>query len=52
VPLSRNILRGRHYECLIKYESLSQTRYTSKLMIRDLVLTQPFHFEKTGLQPE
>lgn len=46
VPISRNTLRGRNFQCVIRYESLSQTRYETKLAIRDLVLTPPFHFDK------
>ena len=46
VPISRNTLVARHYDCVIQYESLSQTPYASKLTIRNLVLTPPFGFGK------
>jgi hypothetical protein len=47
VPISRNTLVGRHYNCVIKYESLSQTRYETRLTIRSLVLTPPFNWRQT-----
>jgi hypothetical protein len=46
VPISRNILVNRHYDCVIQYESLSQTRYATRLTIGRLVLTPPFKFGK------
>jgi len=47
VPISRNTLANHDFDCVIQYESLSQTRYTSRLTVRNLVLTHPFQFEKT-----
>jgi hypothetical protein len=48
VPISRNILVNRNYDCVIQYESVSQTRYETKLTIRNLVLTPPFRFRKAS----
>jgi hypothetical protein len=31
VPISRSILRGRRFDCLIQYESLSRRRYETRL---------------------
>jgi len=48
VPISRNNMVGRHYDCLLQYESLSQTCYATRLAIQNLVLTPPFRFDKVG----
>ena len=46
VPVARNSLQGRPFDCLIEYDSLSFTRYETKLVVENLVLTTPFHFGK------
>jgi hypothetical protein len=48
VPISRNILVGRRYNCVIKYESLSQKRYETSVAIHNLVLTPPFTFGRSS----
>lgn len=45
-PIPRNSLQGRDADCLIRYESLSRTKYETKLTIKNLVLTPPFQFAK------
>ena len=48
VPIPRGILHGHSYECSIQYDSLSHTRYETKLVVNNLVLTPPFRFGKAG----
>jgi hypothetical protein len=46
IPVSRNSLQGCEYDCVIRYESLSQTKYETRLLIINLVMTPPFEFVK------
>lgn len=46
IPVPRGILQGQEYECSLQYDSLSHTRYETKIVINDLVLTPPFRFDK------
>jgi hypothetical protein len=46
VPVPRGILRGQEYKCSLQYDSLSHTRYETRIVINDLVLTPPFRFDK------
>ena len=46
VPIARNTLQDRPFDCIIQYDSLSFTRYETKLVIQNLVLTPPFRFGK------
>jgi len=47
LPVSMNHLEGRDFHCSIEYDSLSLTRYETAVVIKNLVLTPPFHFGKT-----
>jgi hypothetical protein len=44
VPIAGNTLQDRQFECSIQYDSLSFTRYETKLTVHNLVLTPPFSF--------
>jgi hypothetical protein len=46
IPVARNSLQGSVYDCVVRYESLSQTKYETKLVINNLVLTPPFQFAR------
>ncbi len=48
LPVARNSLQGRVYDCVIRYESLSQTKYETRLVINNLVLMPPFRFAKVS----
>ena len=48
VPVARNSLQGREFECSIQCDSLSLTRYETKLTVNNLVLTPPFRFGKVS----
>jgi hypothetical protein len=45
IPVSRTSLVNSNYSCVILYESLSQTHYSTTVTIRSLVLTPPLRFE-------
>jgi hypothetical protein len=45
IPVSRVSLVNSNYSCVILYESLSQTHYSTTVTIRSLVLTPPLRFE-------
>jgi len=45
IPVSRTSLVNSNYSCVILYESLSQTHYSTTVTIRNLVLTPPLRFE-------
>jgi hypothetical protein len=45
IPVSRTSLENSNYSCVILYESLSQTHYSTTVTIRSLVLTPPLRFE-------
>jgi hypothetical protein len=45
IPVSRVSLVDSDYTCLIEYESLSQAHYSTRMTIRNLVLTPPFTFD-------
>ena len=45
IPVSRTSLVNSDYTCSIEYESLSQTHYSTRMTIRNLVLTPPLRFE-------
>lgn len=47
VPVPRGILAGHRYDCSIRYESLTGTKYETKLSLHNLVLTPPFEFSRT-----
>lgn len=44
IPVPRGIIRGHEYECRLQYDSLSHTRYETRIVLNDLVLTPPFRF--------
>jgi hypothetical protein len=48
IPVPRGILQGHKYHCIVQYESLSQTRYETRLTVNNLVLTAPFRFGKAS----
>jgi hypothetical protein len=48
IPVPKGILQGHPYDCVLRYESLSQTRYETRLTINNLVLTAPFRFGKVS----
>jgi hypothetical protein len=45
IPVSRTSLVNSNYSCVIQYESLSQTQYSTTVTIRNLVLTPPIKFD-------
>lgn len=48
VPIPRGIFQGHEYQCILRYESLSQTKYETRLRVHNLVLTHPFRFGKAN----
>jgi hypothetical protein len=48
IPVPRGMLQGHQYDCVVRYESLSQTRYETRLTVDNLVLTAPFRFGKAS----
>lgn len=50
VPIARGALQDpdRPFDCAIQYDSLSFTRYETKVVIKNLVLTPPFRFGKAS----
>jgi hypothetical protein len=48
IPVPRGILQGHQYDCVVRYESLSQTRYETRVTVNNLVLTAPFRFGKAS----
>ena len=48
VPIPRGIFQGQEYQCVLRYESLSQTRYETRIRVNNLVLTHSFRFGKAS----
>jgi hypothetical protein len=48
IPVPRGILQGHQFDCVVRYESLSQTRYETRLTVNNLILTAPFRFGKAN----
>lgn len=52
IPVARNSLQGRKYECSIQYDSLSFTRYETRVVVQNVVLTPPFRFGKAKIKKQ